>query len=274
MTILFSIIAIILYLSLGFFIGKRLFSKERPLQQDTSAQKRLIINIGVAAVIFHGIVLYHKIFLQSGLGLNFGIFNAASLVMWFVALLLILTTMTKPVENLGILIFPIAGLALLIEQIFPSSHVILSNEAKELRFHILLSILAYSLFSIAAVQAILLAIQNKYLRNKHPGGFVRALPPLETMESLLFQMIGVGFILHSAAMLTGAIFLKDIFAQHLVHKTVLSVVAWIVFAILLWGRWRFGWRGRTAIRWTLSGFVILLLAYFGSKMVLEIVLGR
>jgi ABC-type uncharacterized transport system permease subunit len=87
-------------------------------------------------------------------------------------------------------------------------------------------------------------------------------------------MIGVGFILLSLALVSGALFVQDLFAQHLVHKTVLSIVAWVVFAILLWGRQRFGWRGRTAIRWTLSGFFSLMLAYFGSKWVLEVVLGR
>ncbi|MDQ3797635.1 MAG: cytochrome c biogenesis protein CcsA [Pseudomonadota bacterium] len=90
----------------------------------------------------------------------------------------------------------------------------------------------------------------------------------------MFQFIAVGFVLLSLALLTGFAFLHDIFAQHLVHKTVLSIAAWIVFAILLWGRWRFGWRGRTAIRWTLGGVFVLMLAYFGSKLVLELVLHR
>jgi ABC-type uncharacterized transport system permease subunit len=140
--------------------------------------------------------------------------------------------------------------------------------------HILLSILAYSVLSIGALQAVLLAVQEKHLREKRPGGFIRALPPLQTMETLLFRMIGAGFILLSLALVSGALFVQDLFAQHLVHKTVLSIVAWAVFAILLWGRQRFGWRGRTAIRWTLSGFFSLMLAYFGSKWVLEVVLGR
>ena len=94
------------------------------------------------------------------------------------------------------------------------------------------------------------------------------------MESLLFQMIAIGFAMLSLALLSGVLFLEDIFAQHLVHKTVLSLTAWLVFSVLLWGRFQFGWRGRTAIRWTLSGFAVLLLAYFGSKFVLELVLMR
>ena len=93
------------------------------------------------------------------------------------------------------------------------------------------------------------------------------------MESLLFQMIATGFALLTLALVTGFLFLEDIFAQHLVHKTTLSIIAWFVFGILLWGRWRFGWRGQTALRWTIGGFIFLMLAYFGSKFVLELVLN-
>lgn len=87
-------------------------------------------------------------------------------------------------------------------------------------------------------------------------------------------MIGGGFALLSLALVSGFVFLDNIFAQQMVHKTVLSIAAWAVFGILLWGRWRYGWRGRTAIRWTLSGFTALVLAYFGSKVVLELILNR
>ena len=98
------------------------------------------------------------------------------------------------------------------------------------------------------------------------------MPPLQTMETLLFEMIGVGFALLTAALFSGFYYLEDMFMQHVVHKTVLSILSWIFFAVLLWGRVKFGWRGRKAIRWTLGGFVMLMLAYFGSKVVLEILL--
>jgi ABC-type uncharacterized transport system permease subunit len=111
------------------------------------------------------------------------------------------------------------------------------------------------------------------LRHHRPGGLLRALPPLAVMETLLFQTLGLGFALLSLALFSGLIFIQDMFAQHLAHKTVLSIFAWLVFAVLLWGRWRFGWRGRTAIRWTLGGFALLVLAYFGSKFVLELIKG-
>ena len=119
-----------------------------------------------------------------------------------------------------------------------------------------------------------LAVQERRLRTRRLGGISRGLPPLVTMESLLFQMIGAGFGALTLSLLSGFFFLDNLFAQHLVHKTVLSIAAWLVFATLLWGRRRYGWRGRTAIRWTLSGFAVLVLAYFGSKLVLELVLRR
>jgi len=89
----------------------------------------------------------------------------------------------------------------------------------------------------------------------------------------VFRMIGLGYIVLTLSLLSGAAFVRDIFAQHLVHKTALSIVAWAVYAVLLWGRLQFGWRGRTAIRWTLGGFVVLVLAFFGTKLVLELILG-
>ena len=276
--IILSSIAIFLYIVLAIRLGKQLFSGtpvNDPVSQSSKKNTRKwLLTLGPLALLIHAVVLYKNIFIESGLGLNFGFYNSVSLMTWIIVLILIIASITKPIERLGIAIFPIASFALLLENTLPSNHIILPSAAGELRFHILISILSYSLFSIAAIHAILLAIQNKFLRNKHPGGFIRALPPLETMESLLFQMIAFGFILQSISLITGMFFLEDMFKQHLVHKTILSIAAWVVFAVLLWGRWQFGWRGRTAIRWTLSGFVILLLSYFGSKMVLEIFLNK
>ncbi|MDF1527567.1 MAG: cytochrome c biogenesis protein CcsA, partial [Sedimenticola sp.] len=162
---------------------------------------------------------------------------------------------------------------IVLEMHFPANHILAADSPWTLRIHVIISLLAYSLLAMASVQAILLAIQDYQLRHRHPGGFIRALPPLQTMEALLFEMIGLGFGLLSVALLSGFIFLENLFTQHLVHKTLLSIAAWLVFGILLWGRHRFGWRGQKALAWTLSGFVVLMLAYFGSKFVLELVLN-
>lgn len=227
---------------------------------------------GFGGAIIHAALIYGAIIAPSGLNLAF--FNVLSLLAWLVTVLVLVTAVTQPVENLGLVVLPFATVCVILQAVWPSTPDLLSHLPLEMQAHILISILAYSLLALAAVQAILLAIQDRHLRNRHPGGFIRALPPLETMESLLFQMIAVGFVLLSASLVTGFLFLENMFAQHLVHKTVLSVIAWLVFAVLLWGRWRFGWRGRKAIAWTMSGFVLLMLAYLGSKLVLELILHR
>jgi ABC-type uncharacterized transport system permease subunit len=266
---LLGIFAIILYLTTSSLLTVRLVRGP-----DTAHIDRFWIMIfGFSAVILHASVLYPSLFTPSGL--NLGLSNAASLVGFLTALLLLLASTYKPVENLGIPLLPLAALTIGLMFVYPA-HLIIGREESswQLDSHILLSVLAYSVLGMAALQAILLAIQDHHLHNRQPGGFIRSLPPLQTMEEMLFQMIGIGFVLLSLALVTGVLFLEDIFAQHLVHKTVLSIAAWTVFAVLLWGRRRFGWRGRVAIRWTIGGFVFLMLAYFGTKVVLELILKR
>ena len=103
---------------------------------------------------------------------------------------------------------------------------------------------------------------------------MRNLPPLEVLETLLFRLIGVGFLMLTVSLVSGTVFINDIFAQHLVHKTILSILTWLIFGVLLFGRWRSGWRGSLAVRLTLAGVVLLILSYFGTKLVLEVILGR
>jgi ABC-type uncharacterized transport system permease subunit len=262
-----GLVAITLYLLASALLTIKLMRGIEP----TSSRNQTCM-IGLAAVIIHASLLYSTLLTPEGL--NLGIFHAASLLAMTTSLLLLLSMLVEPVENLGIAVFPVAALSIALTLLYPAPHLITSAGSWQLSSHILTSLLAYSIFGLAVLQAILLAIQDSHLRNRSPGGFIRVLPPLQTMESLLFQMIATGFVLLTLALVTGAMFLEDIFAQHLVHKTTLSIIAWGVFATLLWGRWRFGWRGRTAIHWTIGGFIFLMLAYFGSKFVLELVLAR
>ncbi|MGD2137952.1 MAG: cytochrome c biogenesis protein CcsA [Gammaproteobacteria bacterium] len=266
--ILTGLLAIVLYLLATTLLAVRLSQGA----VVSCCRRNPILIIGLAAAGIHGGMLYPT--LLTGGGLNLGFFNAISLIALTTALLLMLAAFFEPVENLGIPVFPVAALSIALVLLYPAKHLVSGAASHwQLDFHILISLLAYSILGLAAAQALLLAIQDHHLHNRQPGGFIRALPPLQTMENLLFQMIAVGFALLTVSLLSGILFLEDIFAQHLVHKTVLSIAAWVVFAVLLWGRWRFGWRGRGAIRWTIGGFVFLMLAYFGSKFVLELVLG-
>jgi len=265
---LISPVAIFLYLTCGSLIALRLFRRDQP-----GLPGRIpTLTIGFAGLFLHTWLIYDAIFSQPGLNLAF--FNALALTAWTVVALLLVSSLTKPVENLGILILPIAALTLFLEIHYPSQGFLRESAGWPIKIHVLLSMLAYSLLTLASVQAILLAVQDHHLHSRQPVGFLRTLPPLQTMESLLFEMIGAGFILLTLALASGFAFLEDMFAQHLVHKTVLSTLGWLVFGTLLLGRLRYGWRGRTAIIWTLSGFVILMLAYFGSKAVLELILQR
>ncbi len=209
--------------------------------------------------------------LQFG-SINFSFFNTASLVSLLVALMLLVAAIGKPVEKLGIALFPLAATMLACNMIFPDDQQTIQSYDWKMHIHILSSIIAFSLLNIAAFQAILLAIQDHQLRKHNPKWFIQSLPPLQTMESLLFQMISMGMVFLSVSLISGFIFVEDLFAQRLGHKTILSILAWIIFCGLLSGRSLFGWRGQTAMRWTLFGFAALLLAYFGSKLVYEFIL--
>jgi ABC-type uncharacterized transport system permease subunit len=264
---LLAILAILAYLCAGLIIALRLFRN----QTENLAPRVLALALGFIGVALHTVPLYQN--MVSPNGVNMGVFNALSLITWTITLLLLISSLSKPVENLAIAVMPLTAIAVYLDNRYQSVHFLTDQFSGELTIHIMVSMLAYSLFALASVQAILLAIQDHHLRQRHPGGFIRALPPLQTMESLLFEMIAVGFILLSLALLSGFAFLENMFEQRLAHKTVLSIIAWFVFGTLLWGRYSFGWRGQKALIWTLSGFVVLMLAYFGSKVVIELILG-
>ena len=141
-------------------------------------------------------------------------------------------------------------------------------------FHVATSVSAFAVLGLAGVLALLVVLIDHSLKNHRLTNVVQKLPPMDKMENLLFLFILVGFVLLTLALMSGLIFVNDLLAQHLVHKTVISFMAWFVFGTLLLGRWLRGWRGGRAVRFTLAGFGLLLLSYFGSKFVLEVILGR
>lgn len=260
---LLASLAILIYLSLTALLIYRLASGGRGLN------KPQLLLASLSVILIHAYLLYLRLFGVNGLELSF--FTVFSLIAWVITTMILLAAWREPIENLAIGVFPLAALALVLRLTSDNVHHLSTSLSLGLEIHIITSIIAYALLSLAALQAILLYIQDSHLHNKHPAGYVRALPPLETMEQLLFRMIGTGFIILCISLGTGLFYIEDLISQ---HKTVLSVGAWILFAILLFGRWKFGWRGRIAIRWTLTGFALLLLAYFGSKFVLELILQR
>lgn len=220
----------------------------------------------------HGYELCNAVFREPVLAIN--ITQAASIVGWAIAAIAIIGAMWRPRFAVisGILLLCVGVAAALTDDAAHSFAI--EERGWELTAHILVAIVAYALVSIGAVLALALALLDTRLRAHKPLGVMRTLPSVEALEAGMFQAITVGFALLSLTLFSGFIYVRDLMAQHLEHKVVLSCLAWIILAVLLIGRWRFGWRGRIAANWALSGFVLLGLAYFGSKLVLEVILGR
>jgi ABC-type uncharacterized transport system permease subunit len=269
---LFGAMAIATYVAAALALIRSLRENDYAAAKTSTLRRLKPLTLGWFAAVLHALALTTGFEAHEGLNLSF--LSAMSLVTWVMVAILLLTALVKPVDKLGMVIFPMAALVLLLKLSIPESVHTVKDLSWPLTIHIVVSMLAYSFLNIAAFQAALLAFQDWRLRSHHTDLLLRSLPPLQTMETLLFQLIAAGFVFLSVSLVTGFIFLEDMFAQHLAHKTVLSILAWILFAVLLIGRVRYGWRGTIAIRWTLGGFLSLMLAYFGSKMVLEWILDR
>ncbi len=199
-------------------------------------------------------------------------FAALSLVALGMAALSTLAASTQRMEALGVLVYPLAAALLLLYHFAGHGHA--EDLGWRLQLHAWLALLAYAALAVAAVIAMMLWFQERALRNRQLPSWLRALPPLVQLEDLLFRSLAASFVLLTLALITGVVFVENLLAQHLWHKTVLSVLSWLVLGILLFGRWRFGWRGPRAVKLTLTSMALLLLAFFGSKFVLELVLHR
>jgi ABC-type uncharacterized transport system permease subunit len=266
MPILFSSLALTAYLAaaVGIFLCLR----------GAQAKPRLwraALGAAGLALLCHAAVLWLSIYTAAGLAL--GIQHAVSLTGWLIALIVLFALREREMASVGVAVFPLVAVSVAVGWLQPEGTLVRDLEWP-LLVHILSSLLAYSLFALAAVLAILLAIQDRQLRKRRTGGWIGLLPPLTHLESLLFHFLGVGFALLTLSLFSGFLFVDNLFAQHLAHKTVLSLCAWLIFGVLILGRWRRGWRGRRAFRWTLGGFALLALAYFGSKAVLELILQQ
>jgi ABC-type uncharacterized transport system permease subunit len=240
------------------------------VRRDDETSRGWVLPANVA-VLLHGATHFLAWRHSGATDLHF--FAALSLVGLGMAVLTAIVGASGRMRALGVLVFPLAALVLL-------GYGLYGHDARpepldwRLLLHAWLALLAYATLAIAALLAILLRLQERALRRREFHPWLRALPPLTELEALLFRTITVGFALLTATLLTGVLFVEDLLAQHLVHKTVLSLLSWLAFGALLLGRWRLGWRGATAVRWTLAAMVLLVLAFFGSKFVLELVLHR
>jgi ABC-type uncharacterized transport system permease subunit len=215
-------------------------------------------------------------------GFHFGFAKAISAMLWIGLLLLWLQSRRLPVDALRMLILPMAAIGVLLPWAFPGTD--LGHPADRPLFvpHLIAGTLAYGVLMLGALNALLmLGVQRDLHRPLESGAsawsrWLGQLPPLLALEKVLFQFIGTGFILLLITTLSGMVFSEQVFGRpfRVEHKTVFSLLSLGFFGVLLLGRLTRGWRGRIAMRFTLWGFLILLLAYVGSRFVLEVVLQR
>lgn len=243
------------------------------IERQSPSWRRLAIISTFAAAAVHCYAFWQQ-WVAPG-GANVSLLSLMSLCALVVVLLLSFSVFTR--NNLfdaGLVALPLTILILLIDWFLPMQSITLDQASTGTTAHILGSVLAFGFLSIASVYALFSAVIDHFLRSHHLNALVRALPPLVLLEQLLFRLIGIGFVLLTFSLASGLAFVDNLFDQHLAHKTVLSILAWLVFGLLLFGRLRYGWRGRKAVRLCLAGIALLLLSYFGSKLVLENILGR
>lgn len=224
------------------------------------------------ALLAHGALIYQSMLGYGNIRLGFG--NSLSTILWLTALVYWVSSQGAPLARLQSWVSGLAAASVLGMALFTDTHVIPNSQALALRAHLVVSFLAYGLLAVAALHAVLMTLLEKQL---HRGGFMRdSAPPLLTLEAMLFRSIGIGFALLTLAVISGVFFSEELFGKALQfsHKIVFAILSWLVFGGLLLGRHYRGWRGRTALIWTITGFTLLLLAYLGTQFVLEVLLGR
>ena len=249
----------------SYLIAGLLLTRYFVLETVTNQYQTIINLLLLIACSSHGYILFN---LWQHNGVFFGLTISISFVAWVVATLLFITSFSKPIHSLGMLVYPLSAVAVIIALFFPGSHEkILSTS---IAAHVFLSIGAYALLAIAVGQSVLLSIQERLLHDHNINTFIDKLPALQTMEDFLYQTLKMGFLLLTFSLISGYFYIDDFFTQKLTYKTILSVIAWIGFAGIVVGHKLFGWRGKMVTLSTQIAFGILLLSYFGTKFFLEV----
>jgi ABC-type uncharacterized transport system permease subunit len=238
---------------------------------DTRAIEHVMVLVPIS---LHAILLYQSVFADGGMRLGIG--NAISAIVWLTVAIYWLGNLVYKVEGLQAMVMPVAAVCVLLPLLLPAARALPNTELAAFKAHLVISLLAYSFFTIASMHVLLMALLERRLHGGELPFGLHKLPPLLTMETLLFRIIAAGFVLLTLTLISGIVFSEELFgkAMRFNHKTVFGILSWLIFGSLLGGRRLYGWRGRIAVRWTLAGFLMLVLAYVGSKFVLEVILGR
>ncbi len=259
-TAISAVLASLLYFWASSYIWRKI---QNPTQSEIHSR---IIKIVLIAVLLHAYALNNTIWAETYIHFNLG--NGLSLVALLGSAILLFTHLNKPTETLGIFIYPLAGLSTLLPMIMDEPILL----PLELGSHVLISTAAYSIMGIATAQAILYSIQEKNFKAKKLSKLMLALPPLQVMESTLIQLLRIGFIFLTFALISGVFFVENLFEQHLIHKTFFAILAWFVYGLFLFGHSKYGWRGQTAARYSIWAYFLLILSYIGTSIILQFII--
>lgn len=246
-----------------------------PVSSEARSDMRPESLLAPIALVLHAMLLYEKVLTPEGMDL--GVANAVSLLVWLTLLIYWVASLVYDgLAGILALMAPVALLALLLQAAIPTHHYVGYAGTPIFTLHFVIAMLAYSLFIVATVHALLMLALEKWLHRGVLPPFLRTLPPLLEMEALLFRILLAAFVLLTLTVVSGLFFSEQLFGKPLTftHKTLFGIISWVIFGALLAGHYFRGWRGKTAVRWTLAGFTALLLAYIGSKVVLELILKR
>lgn len=239
------------------------------LRQAQSARSQLGVFLALIAVTLHLVYVGGSVAERGGLSGSFvEMFAVTALIVVLVAV-----TAARDIPGLLVPLNIVAAIALAIALLF-NSDAPLENISPALSAHIAASLIAYGVLCTAAITSIVLWLGDRSLRGQSKQGWLQSLPPLQRIESLMFYLITIGWVLLTVGIAIGIFGIENFFGQHLAHKTVFSIISWLLFGSLILGRQMQGWRGLMAIRWTLVAFALLAVAFFGSKFVLDIILNR
>ncbi len=257
-----AIIAAVLYLFAG---GRQLFQ----LEMTNQRADRSVTLLATLALMAHG---YVALTLSEDSGWNLGFYRVSSLIFLVMSVTSLAILMIRPLHMLLIVMFPFAALSVLISTFAPATGQPLIGLDQGVLIHVSASLIAYAIIALASLQAIIVSVQSKRLRAHQFRGLIKLLPPLERMESMLWELTVAGVAILTLAIISGLLYVDDLFAQHLIHKTVLTAVSWLVFVAMLIAHWIRGLRINTAVILILTAFTLLTLGFFGSKLVLELLL--
>ena len=258
------------YLVLAWHFWNTRWRKGAPATQPRAWERAAVL----APLALHGAALHQALFAAPEL--RFGFAQALSVMLFLAVLMCWLETFFYPIEALYPLVLLAGAICAPLPAFFAGR---LSPDAVsfEFRLHLVFGMLAYSLFTVAMLHAVLIAkIENRLHGAPGLGGPLAHLPPLLSLERLVFALLAAAFAVLTVTVGFGIVYSEAFLgrAMRFEHKTVFVILSWLIFGLLLAGRWRYGWRGRTALRWTVAGFVLLMLAYPGSRFVLEVLLHR